>query len=77
MASAVHINTAREMLRSGDELDLKFWKSDGSIVYANNVICTSSHFKGNTANIKFLTSGQFRKIRVISIFEINGMEVFI
>lgn len=76
MAAAIHINTAREMLRSGDALDLKFWKTDGTIVHANQVICTSSHFKGNTVNLKFLTSNQFRKVRMVTIFEINGMEVF-
>lgn len=76
MASVVHMTTARKMLESGDALDVKFWKSDGSIVHANNVICTSSSFRHNTVNLKFLTSKQFRKVRVVSIFEINGMEVF-
>ena len=76
MASVVHMTTARRMLDSGDAVDLKFWKSDGTIVSANNVICTSSNFKNNTVNLKFLSSGQFRKVRVVSLFEINGMEIF-
>lgn len=64
------------MFDAREAMDIKFWKQDGSIVHANNVICTSSYFSNNTINIKFLTSKQFRKVRVISIFEINGMEVF-
>lgn len=76
MAAAIHMNTARQMLRSGDALDIKFWKSDGSIVHAGNVICTSTNYQNNTVNLKFLTSKQFRKVRMVSIFEINGMEVF-
>lgn len=77
MASTIHITTARKMLNSGDPMDIRFWKSDGSIVNANNVICTSSSFENNTINIMFLDSKQIRKVRVISIFDINGMEVFI
>ena len=73
----VHINTMREMLKTGQAVSLKFWKDDGSIVSADNVICTSSYHHGNTFNIKFLGSGQFRKIRAITIFEINNLEVFI
>lgn len=76
MGNVVHMNTARKMLESGDALDLKFWDKNGNIISANNVICTSTYFHNNTANIKFLNSGQFRKIRIVTIFEINGLEVF-
>jgi hypothetical protein len=77
MANLVHINTMRKMLNAGQVVSLKFWKNDGSIVSADNVICTSSYHRGNTFNLKFLTSNQFRKVRAVTIFEINDMEVFI
>ncbi len=67
----------RAMLNSGEAVSLKFWKDDGSIVSANNVICTSSYHHGNTFNLKFLDSNLFRKVRAITIFEINDQEVFI
>lgn len=68
----------REMLKSGQAFSLKFWRmEDAEIISMDNVICTSSYHHGNTINIKSLTSGQFRKVRVISIFEINDLEVFI
>jgi len=76
MAATIHINNARILITSGDPIDLKFWKADGSVVNANNVICTSSSFIYNTVNLKFLTSNLFRKVRMVSIFEVNGMEVF-
>lgn len=77
MANVIHINTARKMFEAGDAMDIRFWDSHGNIITASNVICTSSYFENNTINIKFLISKQFRKVRVISIFEVNGMEVFI
>lgn len=73
----IHINTMRTMLRSGLACSIRYWKEDGSIVTANDVICTSSNHHGNSFNIKFLNSGEFRKVRAITIFEINDLEVFI
>jgi hypothetical protein len=77
MANRIHINTMRQMLKSGEAVSLKFWEKDGNIVSADNVICTSGYHHGNTFNLKFLTSGVFRKVRAITVFEINDMEVFI
>jgi hypothetical protein len=77
MANLIHINTLRQMLRSGAAVSLKFWKEDGTIVSAENVICTSSHHQSNTFNLKFLNSGVSRTVRAVTIFEINDLEVFI
>ena len=77
MNKLVHINTAREMLKSGEAVSIKFWDSNAEIISIENAICTSSYHKGNTVNFKLLTSNVFRKVRVITIFEINDMEVFI
>lgn len=76
MAATIHMNNARLLITSREPIDLKFWKADGSVVHANNVICTSSSFIYNTVNLKFLTSNLFRKVRIVTIFEVNGMEVF-
>jgi hypothetical protein len=73
----IHINTMRQMINDGKELSLKFWKEDGSIVVADNVICTSSYHHANSFKLKFLKSRQFRTVRAITIFEINDIEVFI
>jgi len=56
-------------------MSIRFWKKSGEIVVANNVVCTSSFFKNDTVNIRFLNSGEIRKIRLSSIFEFNNQEV--
>lgn len=71
----VHIGKVRKELNEHEPVNLKFWKNTGEIVEANNVVCTSSYFKNHTVNLKFLDSGEFRKIRVSTIFEFNGEEV--
>ena len=77
MAKMIHLTVVRKMLNSGGSFDLKYWKKDGSIVQADNVVCTSTNFHNNTANIKHLNSGEFRKVKMIALFEINGIEIFI
>jgi len=71
----LHISQLRKLLNSENPFSLKFWKKNGDIVIADNVVCTSSYFHNDTVNIKFLTSEQFRKIHVSCIFEFNGKEV--
>lgn len=73
----IHIKHVRKILNEHDPVNLKFWKRNGDIVEANNVVCTSSYFENDTVNLKFMNSEEFRKIRVLSIFELNGEEVCI
>ena len=71
----IHVSDLRKAINKKKPMNLKFWKKNGEIVIAENVVCTSSFFKNDTANIKFLTSEENRKIRIASIFEFNGEEV--
>ena len=50
-------------------------KLNGEIISGKNCIVTSSNFKNRSRNIKWLDSGEFRKIRNISFIEFNGIEV--
>lgn len=50
---------------------------DGRIIDGKNCIITSSNHQRKTVNIKYLESGEFRKLRLISFIEINGQEVVI
>ena len=77
MARSVHITTARQMLNSGDPVDISVWRSDGSILKLRNVISLRYTFYGGWRNIKLLTSGEIRKIRDICIFAVNRLEVFL
>jgi hypothetical protein len=73
----IHINTARKMILSHQPFSCVLWKSNGEILRYNNVVCTSSYFHNNTVNVKFINSGSVRKIRIINIFEINDIEIYI
>ena len=73
----LHLSQARKLIESHDPLDVSFWKLNGEIVHAHNVVCTSSYFHGNTFNFKFLDSGEFRKVKALLIFNLSGEEVFV
>lgn len=59
----------------------KFVKSTGELVIVNEAVCTSSYSGGEdgnvTVNLMFLQSKEVRKVRVVSIIEFNGEEVYI
>jgi len=71
----IHIGKVRKILNTHDPLSIKYWKRNGEIVSAQNVVCTSSYFENDTVNLKHLNSDEFRKVRVLTIFELNGEEV--
>jgi hypothetical protein len=73
----LHLANARKIIESGEPFDCRFWKRNGEIVTAENVVCTSSYFHGNTFNLKFLNSEQFRKVKAVLIFEVSGEEVYL
>lgn len=77
MARAVHISTARQMLNSGDPVDIKLWKSDGSILEYKNAQSISISYYGGWREMKLLSSGAVRRVRDVCIFEINDCEVYL
>jgi hypothetical protein len=77
MARSIHISTARHILNSGDPVDLLVWRSDGAILEYKNCISLHFSFYGGWRNIKLLTSGECRKVRDVTIFSVNGCEVFL
>ncbi|MEF8811443.1 MAG: hypothetical protein V5A47_11005 [Bacteroidales bacterium] len=73
----ISIGKVHEILASQQPIDLKCWKDDGEVLEGEGVICTSSYYKNNTANIRWPDSGEIRKISVPAIFEINKQEVML
>jgi hypothetical protein len=71
----IGLKEVHEILASRQPVDIKFWKGDGENVTAESVICTSSYYENNTANIRFPDSGEIRKLFVPAVFEINKQEV--
>ena len=55
--------------------DFKAITLKGEIIEGKDCIVTSSNNERHTRNIKYLASGEFRKLRNISFIEINGVEV--
>ena len=47
----------------------------GEIIDGENCVVTSSNYHNNTRNIKWLDSGEIRKIKNVSFIELNGVEV--
>jgi len=72
----MHINVAREILEERQPVDIKFWTKSGDVVEGKGVICSSTYFHNNTANLVF-SNGEVRKIRMVTIHEINGQEVYL
>lgn len=54
----------------------RFVKKTGQIVEAKEVVCTSVHSVGRTMNLLW-PSGEVRKVKIISVIEFNGQEVFV
>ncbi len=77
MARSIHITTARNILNSGDPVDISVWKANGEMMHLQNCISLRYDFYAGTRNIKMLTSGQIRKIRDCCIFSVNDCEVFL
>lgn len=73
----IYINSARKILDSGAEVDLKLWElKTGNILVYNKVRCISSYFRGGTRKVR-LPNGQIREFRDVTLFEINGLEVYL
>lgn len=75
---AIHLNDARKILDSGQPCNLRVWKlSTGDILVYKGVRCIGSHFRGGVHRILLPNSTLLREFRDVTLFEINGMKVFL
>ena len=65
------------MLKAGDPADIKLWTKSGEIQEWRNCIPLRYNFYKGTQQFKLLNSQQIRQLRVVCIFEINGLTVFL
>lgn len=49
----------------------------GGDVVKGNVVCTSSNFKNDTFNFKFIDSGEIRTAHAVLMLSLNGKEVML
>lgn len=72
----LHWKDAIALLESGQPVDIKVWKlSTGDIIHYKRAVCIGSHWRGGTHLIKITTSDLPRRLRDITMFEINGYEI--
>lgn len=73
----IHYKDAIALLESGKRVNLRVWKlSTGEIIDYRDVVCIGSHWRGGTHMIQLPYSGLIREFRDITLFEINGMEIY-
>ena len=77
MAQSIHISTLRRMLKAGDPVDLKLWTKSGEIQCWRNCIPLRYNFYQGTQQFKLLDSRQIRTARLVCIFEINSISIFL
>ncbi len=64
------------MLAAPEPVDMVFVSSKGEVITARNVISLKYDHYSGCRNIKFMDSGEIRKIRDCLIVQINDCEVF-
>lgn len=77
MTNGIHISTARKLIDSGDPVDMKVWKKDGSVMHMKRCVGLRYDFRSGTRTVKILASREIRRIRDVCIFEVNGQTVFL
>lgn len=73
----MHISELHTFVADDREFSMKFVISLGEVVEVKRCVCTSFYSKGRTINIKFLDSGEFRKVIRWSILEINNQPLYL
>lgn len=78
MIKVIHKNDAIRLLESGQPCNLRVWKlSTGDIIDYKGARCVGSHWRGGIHKILLPNSGLLREFRDITLFSINGMEVYL
>lgn len=74
---AIQMKDAIQLLESGEPCDLRVWKlSTGDIIDYKGVRCQGAHWRGGCHRVR-LKNGYWREFRDITLFEINGMSVYL
>jgi len=77
MTHKIHYKDAIALLESGKRVNLRVWKiSTGDILEYRDVVCIGKHWRGGTHRIALPYSGLIREFRDVTMFEINGMEIY-
>lgn len=73
----LHRATALRRLRDGQPHQLRFWKcATGEIIDMRGAVCLAHSARKGTTRFRLKASGQIRLLRDITIFEVDGCELF-
>lgn len=76
-SKSLHAKDAFTLLESGTPCTVRAWKlSNGEIVTYEGVVCISHNYRAGTHRVRFPQSNLVRTMRDITMFEINGFEVY-
>lgn len=76
--AAIHLNDALRLLSDRRPHDLRLWKlSTGDILSYRGVTLSGAWRRGGLCRVRFPQSGQIRAFKAVSLFEIDGMAVFV
>lgn len=74
---AIHLNDALRLLHDHRPHHLRLWKlSTGDILDYKGVTVCGSWRRGGLCRVRFPQSGQIRAFRAVSLFEMDGMAVY-
>lgn len=74
----IHMKDALRLLETGQPCTLRLWKmSTGDILTYRDARCISAYWRGGTHKVKLPVSNLIREFRDITLFEINGMEIYL
>lgn len=74
---AIHKKDALRLLEDGQPHDLSVWKiSTGDILRYKGAVCRGGHMRGGTHRIYLPTSTLVREFRDCTLFEIDGLKVY-
>ena len=79
----IHVSRLHILLAKKDKnanpapFSLKFIKANGELVNIEHCICTSFHSAHRTFNIRITPSGEFRKVRLYSVVELNNTQMYV
>lgn len=78
MIKVIHRLDAIRLLESGRPCNLRVWKlSTGDILEYKGARCVGGHWRGGTHKVILPKSGLMREFRDITLFSINGMEIYL
>lgn len=73
----IYLKDALRLLEDKGAHDLKVWKlSTGDILSYKGAVCVGGWSRGGTHRVKLPQSALIREFRDVTLFEVDGMEVY-